>query len=141
MPNGMKRAAETSISGLQDNSCILRSDNENQSRFRHQICWHIRIMRKVTLLIAALLTAPLAAQAQTSKMYKWVDKDGIVHYGDSVPAEYAELPKQIVNDHGVTIANLEGKKTPEQIEAERKERERLAAIELQRRADQALLAT
>ena len=85
--------------------------------------------------------APLASQADTRKVYKWVDEDGVVHYGDSIPAEYAELPKEVVNDHGVTVANLAGKKTPEEIEAERIEKERLLAVELQRRADQALLAT
>jgi hypothetical protein len=85
--------------------------------------------------------APLAGQAQQGKVYKWVDKDGVLHYGDSIPAEYAELPKEVINDHGVTIANLAGKKTPEEIEAERIEKERVAAVELQRRQDQALLAT
>ncbi len=98
-------------------------------------------MQKLTLLFVILLLAPLASEAQQKKVYKWVDEEGIVHYGDSIPARYAELPKEVVNDHGVTVANLAGKKTPEEIEAERKEKERVAAVELQRRADQALLAT
>ncbi len=100
-------------------------------------------MRKLNLIFVILLLAPLAglAQQKPARVYKWVDENGTVHYGDSIPAEYAELPKEVLNDHGVTVENLEGKKTPEQIEAERLERERLAAIELQRRADQALLAT
>jgi hypothetical protein len=88
-----------------------------------------------------LLLVPVAGMAQDARVYKWVDKNGMTHYGDSIPAEYAELPKEVLNDHGVTVDNLEGKKTPEQIEAERIEAERVAAIELQRRADQALLAT
>jgi hypothetical protein len=41
----------------------------------------------------------------------------------------------------VTVENLAGKKTPEELEAERIEKERVAAIELQRRRDRALLAT
>lgn len=98
-------------------------------------------MRKLTFIFVLLLLAPLASLAQEAKVFRWVDKDGVVHYGDSVPAEYAELPKEVLNDHGVTVANLEGKKTPEQLEAERLEKERTTAIELQRRADQALLAT
>lgn len=98
-------------------------------------------MQKIILPILLLLLMPAAAVAQDAKVYKWVDKNGITHYGDSIPAEYAELPKEVLNDHGVTVDNLEGKKTPEQIEAERVEAERVAAIELQRRADQALLAT
>ena len=47
----------------------------------------------------------------------------------------------MLNDHGVIVDNLEGKKTEEQLEAERIENERRVAKELQQRADQALLAT
>ena len=99
-------------------------------------------MRKLNLTFVLLLLAPLASLAQhPAKVYKWVDENGTTHYGDSIPAKYAEFPKEVLNDRGVTVGNLEGKKTPEQIEAERLESERVAAIELQRRADQALLAT
>ncbi len=99
-------------------------------------------MQKLTLILFILSLAPLAAAApKDNKVFKWVDEDGVVHYGDSIPARYAELPKEVVNDHGVTVDNLAGKKTEEEIEAERLEQERLAAIELERRADQALLAT
>jgi len=99
-------------------------------------------MQKLTLIlfIASLAQFAVAAE-QGDRVFKWVDEDGVVHYGDSIPARYAELPKEIVNEHGVTVDNLEGKKTEEQLEAERQEQERLAAIELERRADQALLAT
>ena len=122
-------------------SAVLRCDNENQSRSRDLFWWHISIMRKLNFTFVLLLLAPLASFGQQAKVYEWVDENGTLHYGDSIPAEYAELPKQVLNDHGVTVENLEGKKTPEQIEAERLEKERVAAIELQRRADQALLAT
>lgn len=99
-------------------------------------------MRKLIFTFVLLLLAPLASLAQQqAKVYKWVDENGTLHYGDSIPAKYAEFPKEVLNDRGVTVGNLEGKKTPEQIEAERLEQERVAAIELQRRADQALLAT
>lgn len=97
-------------------------------------------MRKLNFTFLLLL-APLAGLADNTKFYKWTDENGVTHYGDSIPAKYAELPKEVVNDYGVTVDNLEGKKTPEQIEAERLEKERVMAIELQRRADQALLAT
>jgi hypothetical protein len=64
-----------------------------------------------------------------------------VHFDDSVPAEYADLPMQILNDHGITVDNVQGKKTPEQLEADRKARELDLQKELQQRADLALLAT
>jgi hypothetical protein len=97
----------------------------------------------MNFIIVLLLLAPFAnAQKDATKGYfKWVDEDGVVHYGDSVPAKYRDLPKEVVNDYGVQIDYLEGKKSPEQLEAERLEEERTQKIELQRRADQALLAT
>ncbi len=98
-------------------------------------------MRKLILTSLLLSLAPLTVFAQDQKVFKWVDADGQVHYGDSIPAEYAEFPKQVLNDHGVTVDELEGKKTAEQLEAERIENERRVAQELQQRADQALLAT
>lgn len=98
-------------------------------------------MQKLNLIFLLLFLAPMASLADDAKVYKWVDENGVLQYGDSIPAKYAEYPKEVLNEHGVTVDNLEGKKTPEQIEAERIEAERVAAIELQRRADQALLAT
>jgi len=98
-------------------------------------------MRKfiVTLALISLSSSVFARDEQ--KVYKWVDADGNIYYGDSIPAEFAERPKEVLNDHGVTVENLEGKKTPEQLEQERIENEVRVAQELQRRADQALLAT
>lgn len=95
-----------------------------------------------SFLSITLLALPVASSADGDKtIYSWQDEEGNVYYGDSIPAKYAERPKEVVNEHGVTVAELEGKKTEEQKEAERIEQERLAAIEAQRVADQALLAT
>jgi hypothetical protein len=75
------------------------------------------------------------------RVYKWVDENGQIHYGDSIPPEFSDLPKQVLNDHGVTVDHLEGRKTPEQLAAEAKARELALQKELQNRADQALLQT
>lgn len=98
-------------------------------------------MRKQILTTALLFLIPLAVHADEQRVYRWTDADGQLHYGDSIPPEYAEYPKDILNDHGVTVDNLEGKKTAEQLEQDRIENERRVARELQQRADQALLAT
>lgn len=98
-------------------------------------------MRKLVIISAIALLAAQAVGAEETKVYRWVDADGNVHFGDSIPAEYAEYPKQVLNDHGVTVDQLAGKKTEEELEAERVAAERLVARELQQRADQALLAT
>ena len=98
-------------------------------------------MRKL-IITAALITLSSSVFARDEqKVYRWVDADGNVYYGDSIPAEFAERPKEVLNEHGVTVQNLEGKKTAEQLEQERIENEVRTAQELQHRADQALLAT
>ena len=90
-------------------------------------------------LIALASSAALAGEHD--RVYKWVDEDGQIHYGDSIPPEYSDLPKQVLNEHAVTVDHLEGRKTEEQMLAEQKARELETQKELQRRADQALLAT
>ena len=90
-------------------------------------------------LIALASSAALAGEHD--RVYKWVDKDGQIHYGDSIPPEASDLPKQVLNEHAITVDHLEGRKTEEQLLAEQKAKELETQKELQRRADQALLAT
>jgi hypothetical protein len=83
----------------------------------------------------------MGASAQGAKVYKWTDENGNVHFGDSIPPQYAEQPKQVLNDQGVTVGHVDGRKSDEQLDAEQTARENAALREEQRRADQALLAT
>lgn len=94
----------------------------------------------ITFLLVTL-AAGTAGAAEEKKLYRWVDADGVVHYGDSVPPEFAENEKQVLNDAGITVDVLRGKKTPEEIAEEKRQLELEQQRELQRRADKALLAT
>ncbi len=98
---------------------------------------------RIQILAIGFLTISVSAFAQQrdGRIYSWVDEDGVVHYDDSIPAEYSELDREIVNEHGVTLEELEGRKTEEELAAEREAEEIQLARELQLRADQALLAT
>jgi len=96
---------------------------------------------RIFIITVALVVVCSPAMARDEQIYKWVDEDGNVFYGDSVPPEYAERPKEVLNDQGVAVEALQGKKTPEQIEQERIETARREEVERQRRADLALLAT
>ena len=98
-------------------------------------------MRIKIIVVAAICLFPLLAGAQQRAAYTWVDKEGVRHYGDSIPPEYADLPKDVINEHGVTIGHIRGVKTAEEIEAERIEAEATLQKELQIRADGALLLT
>ena len=78
--------------------------------------------RTLKLLLPAVLLALAAgvavAQAdKQKKLYRWVDKNGQVHYGDSVPAEYAEQDRDVLNKQGVPVSREEGTITPEEAAA------------------------
>lgn len=100
----------------------------------------MRIHLTAILLLTAVAFAS-QAEERTQRLYRWVDAEGIVHFGDTVPAEYAELERQIVNEYGITVETLRGKRTEEEIA----EANRLQDLEVQEaiqaRKDQALLAT
>ena len=94
-----------------------------------------------SVILCVLLPLSAAAQQQERGKFKWVDDEGVIHYGDRIPPEFADKPKERLNDQGVAIEHLEGKKTEEQLAAEERARELELQNELQRRADQALLNT
>src|SRR5215471_509725 len=62
-------------------------------------------------------------QGATSKLYRWTDDKGVVHYGDTVPPEYAKQDRSVLNSQGVNVGFEQGELTPEQ----RAEKARLAA--------------
>lgn len=99
-------------------------------------------MKKTLLTICALtLTASVAAEG----LYKWVDKNGVTHYGDAIPAEYAAGERHVLNEHGVTVKTMAREKTEaeraaEAAQAAEIERQRVAE-QRQRERDQVLLDT
>jgi hypothetical protein len=94
------------------------------------------------ILTAALMAIASSAMAKDEqKVFKWEDEEGHVYYGDSVPQVFSERPKEVLNEHGVTVAELEGRKTEEQLAQEQIDEERRKRQEKQLKADRALLAT
>ena len=93
-------------------------------------------MRNKRLLLSASLCLALvtlfALPAAAGKVYRWVDDQGVVHFGDSVPPEYATSDRDILNEQGVAVDSEEGALTPE----EKAEADRLAAEEKQRKAEE-----
>ena len=91
----------------------------------------LRIIAPGLLLLAA---GPLAAE----KVYKWVDEDGVVHYGDALPPTVAGRGHKVLNDQGVAVEDVAAAKTAEQLAEEARMAE--AAREAAER-DQVLLDT
>jgi hypothetical protein len=101
----------------------------------------------VVAVAAIAVSAAVVAQPQQKKekLYRWVDEKGIVHYGDSVPPEYANRDRNILNEQGVRVGFEQGDLSDEERAAiakqkEEAERQRAAKAEVARR-DRMLLET
>jgi len=105
----------------------------------------------IAVLVLAALAAPSASDAQQHsqarpvqprntqgkegrKLFTWTDDKGVVHYGDSVPPEFANRDRNVLNTQGVRVGFEEGEVTEE----ERAEPTRQAEID---RHDKMLLQT
>jgi len=93
-------------------------------------------------LFSVLLSCAFSAQA---KMYKWVDENGQMHFGDKIPPEYLVKEHDELNEQGVRVKHREAAKTAEERAEEKrleKEREKAALIEKKKRQrDRVLLDT
>ena len=105
-------------------------------------------VRMLLLLTAASLAAGIANVAQadsnnsTSKKgpiaYRWVDEQGVVHYGDNIPPQYANKEKTLLNSEGVEVGRLDGQKSPEQQASDARDH---AALAKQKQHDAFLVTT
>lgn len=87
-------------------------------------------MRLRTSLIALLITALLASPVMAKKLYRWVDKDGNVHYSDQVPPDEIDQARDELNAKGVVVDSVTEAATAAQIEAMGEEEQRLRAERL-----------
>lgn len=92
-----------------------------------------------------LMSLLIASSAGAQQMYRWVDDKGKVHYGDTIPPEYANRGNQQMNKNGRVVKKTDAAMTPEQIkardEAEAKAKQDKKDAEEQKRRDKALLST
>lgn len=87
----------------------------------------------------------MAPHAHAQKLYRWVDENGVVHYGDHIPPEYANRDRNVLNNQGVSVGFEEGERT-ETERADQAQQEAEAAAQQRAREevarhDRMLLAT
>jgi hypothetical protein len=90
------------------------------------------------LFAAAGVVASTSPTGSGRVLYKWVDKDGVTHYGDRIPPEYANQEQHVINSRGIEIGHLDAQKSPEQMAIE--EQKKLDAQQRENR-DKNLLST
>src|SRR5260370_14295545 len=86
--------------------------------FLKNFAWAVSVL----LLLATTSFSAGAAPPNGRKLYKWVDEQGVIHYGDHIPPEYASQEQHVVNSQGIETEHIEAQKTPEQMAAEEKKR-------------------
>ena len=94
----------------------------------------------MAVLIAGIIY--LSVSSLSADTYRWKDKDGKVHYGAAVPAEYAEQPYDVLNNQGMVIEHIEDTSIPLEVIVEQKIQERQPLIsdeERQRQSDRLLV--
>ena len=82
------------------------------------------------VLVSAVLLASSAFGANNSqsssssgrKVYEWVDEQGITHYGDQIPPEYASREHRLISGQGIELERTEAQKSPEQLAEEEQNR-------------------
>jgi chromosome segregation ATPase len=101
-------------------------------------------MRAAIGILVLVLCAAAPAWA-AKQMYRWVDANGKVHYGDTIPPEYAKQGSAEMTKSGRVVKETPPAMTPEQIkaraEAEARDKEAKDKAEEQKRKDKALLAS
>jgi hypothetical protein len=99
-----------------------------------------RLVRAIPLSFALLwlCAAGTAARADAPAAYKWVDDQGVVHYGDSIPPQYAQKESTVLNKQGVPIGHTDATKSANELAAEASAQEQQAR---QKQHDSFLLAT
>jgi hypothetical protein len=94
-------------------------------------------MRKATLLLATVLSGlmvmsvPAAEKPKrprasnptkstssgSTTTYKWVDENGVTHYGDTVPAQYSQREQQVLNSEGLVVDKRVAEMSPKEAAA------------------------
>ena len=103
------------------------------------------IRRALPLLLPLLcLCWALDAAAQntnTRKVYRWVDESGQVHYSNTIPPQYAQQDRDVLNRHGVAVRKVEGNITEAEARDQQETARRLKEAAQKRQRDNVLLQT
>jgi hypothetical protein len=109
-----------------------------EDRFLKNVAWILCLCGLLAFPLAAGAAGPSTPTNNGRVLYKWVDKDGVTHYGDHVPPEYASQEQHILNSQGYEIRHQDAQKSADQAAAE--EQKRLDGEQRQLR-DKNLLST
>lgn len=102
-------------------------------------------MLRVWQTMAAMgLVLAIVTGAQAGGIKKWVDEEGVVHYGTAIPPRYIDQEHRELNERGIEVKHTERSKTAAEIaredELKRLRAEKARILEEQRARDRILLS-
>lgn len=84
----------------------------------------MRIREIVLLTAGVLVCVGWAGPAEAAgKVYRWVDENGVVHFGDAIPPEYSRDRHEVLDGRG-TRTTVNEEKPAQQVSPERDNRDR-----------------
>ncbi len=99
--------------------------------------------RPARSLLPCALAWLLAGPAPGATIKKWVDENGVTHYGTTIPPQYVDKAHEELNERGIPVKRVERAKTAAEIARERElealRREQQRIVEEQRARDRILL--
>ncbi|MDQ7016225.1 MAG: DUF4124 domain-containing protein [Gammaproteobacteria bacterium] len=102
-------------------------------------------MKQTSLLTCLFVLLTATVEAAPERVFKWVDQNGVIHYGDILNNRANQGRHAVLNSQGVTIKQINAIATPAELAAKEETKKRheiqLARQEQQRRSDQILLTT
>ena len=72
---------------------------------------HRHLLLSSLILLPALLSC---GESRAERIFKWVDENGEIQYGDRVPPQYASKERSVIDDQGRTVKVNEAPKSPEE---------------------------
>jgi hypothetical protein len=65
---------------------------------------------QLVTVVSLLWVGAAVADNKESAVYHWTDNEGVMHYGDRVPPEFAATGHIILNEQGIEIDRVFGEK-------------------------------
>jgi hypothetical protein len=76
--------------------------------------------------ILALACVAWASPADAQRVYRWVDENGVVHFGDAIPPEYSKERHEVLDSRGARTTVHEEKPVSDSPERDDRDRALLA---------------
>ena len=107
------------------------------TRRLRMLAWLIAMALAASAALAAPQSKNSSKSGKTTPTYRWVDDQGVVHYGDEIPPQYAGKDREVINSEGVPVKHLDGQRSADQLA----ENARNRAAEIRQKQHDSFLVT